>query len=63
MIILTKEVHISKRGLSKLIQQDNVIIVDGKKQGVYPKFKVLGIHKRTPETIVRHALGLSLINQ
>ena len=62
MIILTKDAHITKKQLSKLIQQDNVIILDGKREGVYPKFKVLAIHKRTADNVVRYSLGLPLLN-
>ena len=62
MIILSKDAHISKKHLSKLIQSDNVIILDGKRKGVYPKFKVLAIHKRTADNVVRYSLGLPLLN-
>lgn len=58
MILITKEAVRSKKKLKEMIQNDHVVILDGKLSGVYPKIRVLSIHKRTPENIVAHALGL-----
>ena len=58
MIIITKEAVGSKKKLKNLMLTDHVIVLDGKVEGVYPKIRVLSIHKRTPENIVAHALGL-----
>jgi len=62
MILITKDYDLQHDKGVKLKQElliDHVVIV-GKNSKVYPKMKVLSIHKRTPENIVAHALGLKL---
>ena len=62
MIIMTGEVHLSKKDFAKELKRDHVIVLDGKRKGVYPKFKVLSIHKRTAENVIRYSLGMPLVN-